>query len=124
MSVGRRKKHHIWNDKVANELFLWKRMFADRSPSPQVDSRPGERGDLDGWGSEALGSFLQSVERSEQPSILDLGPVTNNNISFYGEKGFKVYVFDLLREYQEAIEKSGFLPPWNEEEGPGPNPIG
>ena len=123
LSAGRRKKHQIWNDKVANELFLWKRLFADGSSSSQAESRSEGREDPDCWGSEALSSFLQLVERSKQPSILDLGPVTNSNISFYGEMGFKVYAFDLLREYREAIEKSGFLPPWNEEESSSPNPI-
>ena len=73
-------------------------------------------------GIETMGSFLTSLERHERPTILDLGPVTNCNISFYGDMGWKVYAFDLLQEYRELVGKAELVPR-DEDEGPGPNLI-
>ena len=39
MFLGRRKNAHGWNDKVTNELFLWKKL---------VDEEDPKNGDLSG----------------------------------------------------------------------------
>ena len=74
MSLGRRKNAHGWNDKVTNELFLWKKL---------VDEEVPKNGELFGaqeeetgfWISKVIGPFLESLDRVDRPSILDLGPV-------------------------------------------------
>ena len=120
MFLGKRREAHRWNDKVTNELFLWKKFVADESPAATPE--PDEE-DIGYCVSKAMGPFLASVERRERPTILDLGPVTNCNLSFYGDMGWKVYAFDLLQEYREAVEKARLVP-WDEDEGPDPNLIG
>ena len=105
MFLGRRKNAHGWNDKVTNELFLWKKL---------VDEEVPKNGELCGaqeeeagfWISKVIGPFLESLDRVDRPSILDLGPVTNCNVSFYGEMGWKLYAYDLLQEYREAVEET------------------
>ena len=42
------------------------------------------------------------ARRAERPALLDLGPPLDENIAFFGELGFKVYVEDFLREYIDA----------------------
>lgn len=104
---------------MTNELFLWKKFVADESPAATPE--PDEEG-VRCWVSKTMGAFLTSLERHERPTILDLGPVTNCNISFYGDMGWKVYAFDLLQEYRELVGKAELVPR-DEDEGPAPNLI-
>ena len=120
MSLGRRKNTHRWNDKVTNELFLWKKLVRnDRVIGPSEIVQSKEEAYF--WLSKGFGSFSGLLEKWDRPSILDLGPVTNKNISYYGELGWKVHAHDLLLEYQEACLQP--LEEVDDDEDPPPNPI-
>ncbi|MFQ5693339.1 MAG: hypothetical protein ACE5IM_09890 [Nitrospinota bacterium] len=121
--LGRRRNAHSWNDKVTNELFLWKKFVA--SDSPAANGEPlREQDDSVFWVSKVFDVFMDTLGRVERPCILDLGPVMNGNISFYGELGWKVYAFDILQEYREAIEEARARKPEDgEEEESRPDPI-
>lgn len=76
------------------------------------------------WVSKVFATFLRALGRFHHPSVLDLGPVTGGNISFYGEMGWKIYANDILQEYREAVEAARASPPQaaEEQESP-PEPI-
>ncbi len=123
MTRGRRSNTQRWNDKVTNELFLWKKLAEEERPAGNGQSTEGQE-EPSLWLSKAFSGFLESLERFERPSMLDLGPVTNRNISFYGELGWKVYAYDILQEYEEAVEEARANPPEEtEEDDSPPNPI-
>lgn len=53
--------------------------------------------------SNGLKEFLWNLEGLGNGSLLDLGPVWQNTITFFVERGFKVYADDLLRGWKEFL---------------------
>lgn len=53
--------------------------------------------------SNGLKEFLWNLEGLGNGSLLDLGPVWQNTITFFVERGFKVYADDLLRDWKEFL---------------------
>jgi hypothetical protein len=53
--------------------------------------------------SNGLREFLWNLEGLGNGSLLDLGPVWQNTITFFVERGFKVYADDLLRDWKEFL---------------------
>src|ERR1700737_2187307 len=67
--------------------------------SPAHNRRPGS----DVRQSNGLKEFLWNLEGLGNGSLLDLGPVWQNTITFFVERGFKVYADDLLRDWKEFL---------------------
>ncbi len=123
MVLGRRKNTQGWNDKVTNELFMLKKVV-DEEPQPGNGESADTLHERFLWHSKVFSVFLGSLERFERPSILDLGPVTNQNISYYGELGWKVHAHDILEEYGEAVKRAKAMPRVEIDEDNAPsNPI-
>jgi hypothetical protein len=55
--------------------------------------------------SNGLKDFLWLVGDAQQGRILDLGPVWQSTVSFFTERGFKVYTEDLLRAWKQSCEE-------------------
>jgi SAM-dependent methyltransferase len=53
--------------------------------------------------SNGLKEFLWNLEGLGHGSLLDLGPVWQSTITFFVERGFKVYADDLLRDWKEFV---------------------
>ena len=51
--------------------------------------------------SNGLKEFLWNLEGLGHGSLLDLGPVWQSTITFFVERGFKVYADDLLRDWKQ-----------------------
>lgn len=67
--------------------------------SPGQNRRPGSDVRL----SNGLKEFLWNLEGLGNGCLLDLGPVWQNTITFFVERGFKVYADDLLRDWKEFL---------------------
>lgn len=65
--------------------------------------------------SNGLKDFLWHLDDVAQGALLDLGPVWQTTVSFFVERGFKVYSEDLLRAWKEFLraeeERLRALPP-------------
>ncbi len=55
--------------------------------------------------SNGLKDFLWLLSDVEHGHLLDLGPVTQATVSFFTEKGFKVYAEDLLRSWKTHLNE-------------------
>jgi hypothetical protein len=53
--------------------------------------------------SNGLKDFLWLLSGIEHGHLLDLGPVAQSTVSFFTEKGFKVYSEDLLRAWEQHL---------------------
>lgn len=62
-----------------------------------VAERPGLRV------SNGLKDFLWHLSDLEHGHLLDLGPVWQSTVSFFTERGFKVYTEDLLRAWKDHL---------------------
>ncbi len=49
-----------------------------------------------------LDAVVSLAFSATRPSLLDMGPPVSANIEFFGEKGFKIFVEDFLRDYLDA----------------------
>jgi hypothetical protein len=56
--------------------------------------------------SNALKDFLWLLSDVERGHLLDLGPVAQSTVSFFTERGFKVYTEDLLRCWQQFLREA------------------
>jgi hypothetical protein len=70
-----------------------------------VSSAPARAAHLSGdyRVSNGLKEFLWNLEGLGHGSALDLGPVWQSTITFFVERGFKVYADDLLRDWKEFV---------------------
>jgi hypothetical protein len=55
--------------------------------------------------SNGLKDFLWLLSDVERGNLLDLGPVTQATVSFFTEKGFKVYAEDVLRSWKAHLSE-------------------
>jgi len=55
--------------------------------------------------SNALKDFLWLLSDVEHGHLLDLGPVAQSTVSFFTERGFKVYTEDVLRCWQQHLRQ-------------------
>ena len=53
--------------------------------------------------SNGLKEFLWNLDGLGHGSLLDLGPVWQSTITFFVERGFKVYADDLLRDWKQFV---------------------
>ena len=58
------------------------------------------------FSTQMLPTFLESVKGCEKPTILDIGPVTGDNVQFLLGQRMKVYVDDVLTGWEEWKERS------------------
>jgi hypothetical protein len=68
--------------------------------APPSSSQPGNL-----RASNALKDFLWLLSDVEHGHILDLGPIAQSTVSFFTERGFKVYAEDLLRSWQQHLRQ-------------------
>lgn len=73
------------------------------SPVVQTSAAHNRRTGSDVRSSNGLKEFLWNLEGLGNGSLLDLGPVWQNTITFFVERGFKVYADDLLRDWKEFL---------------------
>ena len=57
------------------------------------------------FSTRVLPTFLESVKGCGKPAILDIGPVIGHNIEFLLGRGMKVYVEDVLTDWEELNER-------------------
>ena len=55
--------------------------------------------------SNGLKDFLWLLSDVERGHVLDLGPVWQSTVSFFTERGFRVYTEDLLRAWKEYLRE-------------------
>jgi hypothetical protein len=56
---------------------------------------------------KALTRFLAGLDTSEQPVLLDLGPVVGSNVTFFGgEVGCKILIEDLSKDIDRHVSES------------------
>jgi hypothetical protein len=68
-----------------------------RPPAPSPASEPL-------YATKALKKLLSTLASRETASILDLGPVVGNNLSFFGEQlGCKIFVEDIYAEIERHL---------------------
>lgn len=53
--------------------------------------------------SNSLKDFLWQVSDVQNGRLLDLGPVAQSTLTFFLERGFKIYAEDLLRDWREHL---------------------
>ena len=53
--------------------------------------------------SNSLKDFLWHLSDVQNGRLLDLGPVAQSTVSFFLERGFKIYAEDLLRDWREHL---------------------
>src|ERR1700692_3479432 len=68
--------------------------------TPGVQSKAGRQ-------SNGLKEFLWQLEGIGHGHLLDLGPARQTTITFFIERGFKVYTEDLLATWQYFLEEQG-----------------
>ncbi len=56
--------------------------------------------------SNGLKEFLWNLDGLGHGSLLDLGPVWQSTITFFVERGFKVYADDLLRDWKQTTSSA------------------
>ncbi len=53
--------------------------------------------------SNGLKDFLWLLSDVQQGHVLDLGPISQATVSFFTERGFKIYTDDLLRSWKDFV---------------------
>src|SRR5574341_921924 len=95
-------------------LFEKLRGAADRAPSAQIGGVTGMRpaamaapgphlASRGGRQSHGLKDFVLHLEDLSHGRLLDLGPVWQSTVSFFIERGFKVYTDDLLFSWKDFL---------------------
>jgi hypothetical protein len=59
--------------------------------------------------SRMLKKYMYFLEQRDKPVILDIGPVSGSNISFFLNCASKLHVFDMLAETHQAEDAEHFL---------------
>ncbi|HXP78677.1 MAG TPA: hypothetical protein VN976_02135 [Verrucomicrobiae bacterium] len=68
------------------------------APTPAVEQKSGRQ-------SNGLKEFLWQLDGIGHGHLLDLGPARQTTITFFIERGFKVYTEDLLATWQYFLEE-------------------
>jgi hypothetical protein len=73
------------------------------SPVVQASAAHNRRSGSDVRSSNGLKEFLWNLEGLNNGCLLDLGPVWQSTITFFVERGFKLYADDVLRDWKEFL---------------------
>lgn len=78
---------------------------AGPAPAATAGARETASGPLQGRASNGLKDFLWLLSDVERGHLLDLGPVWQSTVSFFTERGFRVYTEDVLRLWREFLRE-------------------
>jgi len=93
----------VGTERLADRLFRWGGRRTESLPPRDADAGAS---DDQVQPTKALGKFLAHLANTNNPVLVDLGPVVGANVAFFGEQfGCKIFVLDLHAEIDRAVHE-------------------